>query len=359
MRECLRLAGLGRGSVSPNPLVGAVLVRHGKIIGRGHHARFGGPHAEVRCLRTAGARLSGSTLYVNLEPCSYYGKTPPCTDLIISAGVREVFAAMRDPNPLVAGAGIRKLRAAGITVHVGLLEEEARRLNRAFIRHITSRRPYVHLKIAQSLDGMIAGEGGSPRRITSIESRALVYRMRAEHDAILVGARTIRVDDPLLTVHSARGRSPHAVILDGHLSVSSNARVFRTTGKRLVIVCTTGRTAKRKRKAVEALKRRGVNVLEFDARSATLSLRPLLQRLYRLNIGSILVEGGRQVFTQFVRERCVDEVSIFIAPKFLEKGVTAFAETARTRFSTLIDPTSTTVRLIGGDILLNSIVQGG
>ena len=226
MQECLRLAERGRGSVSPNPMVGAVLVRKGRVLGRGYHARFGGPHAEVNCLGSVRGSTADSTLYVNLEPCAYYGKTPPCVDAVIAAGVREVFTAMKDPNPRVAGRGIRKLRSAGITVHVGLLGDEAKRLNRAFIRHTTVRRPFVHLKIAQSLDGMIAGPRRDNRWITSSASRALVHRMRSEHDAVLVGAGTIRADNPLLTVRSARGRNPHVVILDGRLNVSPKARIF-------------------------------------------------------------------------------------------------------------------------------------
>lgn len=359
MRECLRLAEFGRPAVSPNPLVGAVLVRNGKVIGRGYHARFGAPHAEVRCLRAARGPLSGSTLYVNLEPCSHHGKTPPCADLIIASGVREVFIAMRDPNPLVAGRGIRRLRSAGVQVHLGVLEKEAKRLNRAFLRYITSRRPFVHLKIAQSLDGMIAGPRGSPRWITSAASRVLVHQLRSDHDAVLVGAGTIHADDPQLNVRLARGRSPHVVVLDGRLRISPNARVFRTAHKRSVFVCTTREAAIRKRRTVESLRAHGVKILEFNMPSGTIRLRPLLRRLYHLNIGSLLVEGGRGVFTQFVRHGLVDEMSIFIAPILMGSGLTTFSEAARSSFSRLIDPGSATVKLISGDILLHSMVREG
>ena len=357
MRECLRLAELGKGSVSPNPMVGAVLVRRGKVIGRGYHKRFGGAHAEVRCFQSVQGSCKGATLYVNLEPCSYYGKTPPCADLVIASGVCEVFIAMKDPNPLVAGRGIRKLRSAGIKVHVGLLQPEAERLNRFFIRYITSRRPYVHVKIAQTLDGMIAGPRGVSSWFTSPASRRLVHRMRADHDAILVGAGTIRSDNPRLTVRAVRGKDPHVVILDGRLRLPPKARVFESARKRLVCVCTTRKAAARRAGIVTTLRRAGVQVLEFENPSSTLRLRSVLGRLHELHIGSVLVEGGRQVFSQFIREDLIDELSIFIAPKLMGKGIPAFDERSRAAFSKLMAASSVSVDKTDGDVLIKSVVR--
>lgn len=321
MRECLELAKKGEGLVSPNPLVGALLVRNGKIIGRGFHRRYGEAHAEVDCIRHARGPVAGATLYVNLEPCSHHGKTPPCAEMIIQAGIRDVVVATKDPNPLVGGRGIRRLRAAGVAVRVGVLEDEARYLNRSFFLHITRRRPYVHLKIAQTLDGMIASRSGKPRWISSKESRRMVHLWRGVYDAVLVGAGTVIADDPKLTVRYHRGRHPAAIILDGGLNTPVSASLFKAD--RPVYLVTSKQSVRVRHSRAESLERKGATLVVVSGRPSALNLKRVLNLLYRYGVGSILVEGGQAVFTQFLCRGPVDELSIFLAPTVLGAGIPA------------------------------------
>ncbi len=332
MRECFRLARMGEGMVSPNPLVGAVLVRGGRIIGRGYHRRFGGPHAEVECLKHARGQVAGATLYVNLEPCSHFGKTPPCADLIVRSGIRKVVVATADPNPRVSGRGIRRLRSAGIVVDVGVLEEDARNLNRSFFLHIARRRPYVHVKIAQTLDGMIASRSGRPRWISSRESRAMVHRWRAQYDAVLVGVGTVIADDPRLTVRMHKGRNPATVILDGGLRVPEDAALFKAD--RHVFVITSASALTRSARKAKRLEKRGAILLGIRGSGITLNLYQAMKALYHHDIGSVLVEGGREVFSQFLRRGPVDELSIFLAPTVMGHGISAVTNAGR-RHSTV------------------------
>jgi len=318
MRECLRLARLGEGRVSPNPMVGAILVRGGRILSRGFHRRYGGPHAEVDCLARYRGDPSGATLYVNLEPCVHHGKTPPCTDRIITSRIAEVVIAMGDPNPLVSGRGVRRLRDAGIRVRSGVLQREAAALNEEFIVGITERRPFVHLKLAQSKDGFITDGSRNETRISGRPARTLVHRWRSRTDAVLVGAGTIRIDNPELSVRHVRGRDPAVVILDGRLSVSPEARVFRSARRRKVFVVTRAGADHR---TVRDLSRRGVQVVQFASRTMRLPMRRVLQTLYSLEIGSLLVEGGGDVARQLVAEGLVDRVSLFVAPVAFGDGV--------------------------------------
>ena len=320
MRDCLRLAEKGRGMVSPNPMVGAVLVRHGRIIARGWHERFGHPHAEANCLRKARGDLSTATLYVSMEPCSHIGKTPPCADMIVVSGIRRVVLAMQDPNPRVSGRGVARLRGAGIKVTVGVLEQDARELNRVFIHHIVRRRPYVHLKIAQSLDGIIASPHTRGRWISSAESRRRVHAIRARSDAILVGAGTVRADNPRLTVRHGAVADPTVVILSGRRRVPEHARVFKS-GRRVLLITQEGNE---RAAMIRRLESRGVTIVRAPGRRGRLALRTVLRELYRHNIGSLLVEGGGDVFGQFLREDLVDELTLFLAPAVLGGGLSSF-----------------------------------
>jgi len=357
MRLCLRLAARGRGHVSPNPLVGAVLVRKGRVVARGWHRRFGGPHAEVDCLRKARGRLREATLYVNLEPCAHYGKTPPCTERIIAAGIGSVVIGMRDPNPLVAGRGIRMLKGAGIRVRAGVLEEEAKELNRFFTTHITRSTPYVHVKVAQSIDGFIGGER-APRYLSSPASLRLVHRWRAEYDAVLVGAGTVRTDNPRLTVRHHRGRDPHVVIIDGELRVPESANVLKRDQGRGVFLCVSEGAARRHAGKVQRLEGRGIAVLRFRSRGGLIPLNDVLHQLYRFSIGSILVEGGSNIFNQFVRGHLADELSVFVTPMLLGKGVPAFAlcDGAAPAFSTARELHG---RTVGKDMLFSARLRRG
>ncbi|BCV20980.1 bifunctional diaminohydroxyphosphoribosylaminopyrimidine deaminase/5-amino-6-(5-phosphoribosylamino)uracil reductase RibD [Moorella sp. Hama-1] len=314
MRRALDLARRGLGRTSPNPAVGAVIVKDGRVIGEGYHQKAGTPHAEIHALQAAGPAARGSTLYVTLEPCCHYGRTPPCTEAIIAAGIRRVVAAMADPNPRVAGGGFQALRQAGIEVETGLLAEEARQLNEAFIKYITTGNPWVTLKMALTLDGKIATRTGAARWITGPEARERAHELRDTHDAILVGIGTVLADDPELTTRlpGVRGRDAVRVILDSHLRLPLTARVVSLRSAAPTLVATT---AAAPAEAREELAARGVQVLVLPAEAGRVAWQPLLAELARRQITSILVEGGSGVNATALAAGVVDKVIAFIAPK--------------------------------------------
>jgi diaminohydroxyphosphoribosylaminopyrimidine deaminase / 5-amino-6-(5-phosphoribosylamino)uracil reductase len=352
MLECLALARRGAGYVSPNPMVGAVLVRHGRIVAKGYHRKFGGPHAEVDCLRNYRGPVESSTLYVNLEPCSHFGKTPPCTDLIIAKAIPRVVVGMKDPNPSVAGRGIRKLRSAGIRVEVGILRDESEGLNLHFIRHIVRRRPFVHVKIAQTLDGKIAGPDNTQLQISGPKSVALVHAWRSDHDAVLVGAETIRADNPLLSVRHATGRDPAVIILDGRLSLSGDERVFQSAKRRSVFLFCDETAARRKPRLVKKLSALRVEVVRMKGKRKRVAVSDVLDYLYWRNIGSVLVEGGSAIFGEFTRKRYCDQLSVFVAPRILGEGVAAFGRDYDRQFVLSALKKAETVK-VGSDYLLH------
>lgn len=325
MRAALTEARKGLGKTSPNPLVGAVLVKDGAVVARGHHRGAGLPHAEVEALAALqGKDASGLVLYVNLEPCNHQGRTGPCTEAILAAGIPVVVVGMVDPNPLVNGKGIARLREAGITVRAGVLEKDCRRLNEAFARWITAGRPHVTLKAAVSLDGRISAAGGEPRWISGEESRAEVHRIRNAIDAVLVGANTVLRDDPLLTTRVPKGpsRTARRVVLDAKLRIPPAARVLvPVKGAPPTTVFAAEDVAEAKEKAITAS---GATVVRI-ARTETggIDLPAALTWLAKAGVTSVLVEGGAQVFTSFLQARAVDRVLVFVAPRFLGESATA------------------------------------
>jgi diaminohydroxyphosphoribosylaminopyrimidine deaminase / 5-amino-6-(5-phosphoribosylamino)uracil reductase len=320
MRRCLDLARKGGRNVSPNPMVGCVIVKSGEIIGEGYHEKFGGPHAEVNAIMSAAFPVEGSDVFVNLEPCSYFGKTPPCVDLLIERKVGKVHVAMLDPNPRVNGAGVRMLRDAGIEVRVGVLGEEARRLNEAFVKFSASKLPFVTLKVAQSLDGRIALMNGRSKYITSTESLRKVHELRAEYDAVLVGAGTIKADNPSLTVRLAEGESPVRIVLDGKLSSPIGSKLFHDRKSRVILFHSVSRGTGSKNK-LTALAKLGVELhaLKVDGRG-NIPLKAVLKRIAAMGIASVLVEGGASVFSQFIRSGMADKLQLFVAPTIIGKG---------------------------------------
>jgi diaminohydroxyphosphoribosylaminopyrimidine deaminase / 5-amino-6-(5-phosphoribosylamino)uracil reductase len=313
MRRALDLAARGAGFVSPNPLVGAVIVRDGHVVGEGWHRGPGTPHAEVAALDAAGERASGATLYTTLEPCSHYGRTPPCAPRVVEAGVARVVAAMGDPNPLVNGQGLNALRAAGIDVTVGVLGEEAARLNEPFLKHVRTGVPFVTLKMAASLDGKAAARDGSSRWITGTEARAEVHRMRALADAVLVGAGTAYRDDPSLTVRDAdlEGAPPLRVVVDGRGIVPETHRLF-SDGAAPTLVATTELAPEGRR---NAWRDRGADVLVLDdAGSGLIPLSDLFRELGKRDVQHVLMEGGPTIAWEAVREGIVDRLVLFFAP---------------------------------------------
>lgn len=307
MRQALQLAERGRGRTSPNPMVGALVVdAGGVIVGRGAHESAGGPHAEVHALRDAGERARGATLYCTLEPCSHQGRTGPCAPLVVAAGVARVVIATEDPNPVAAG-GLALLRSRGIEVHAGVLEHEAHRLNRPFFTSVRFNRPFVTAKVAVSLDGYVAKEGGRPLRLTAPPADRLVHRERAEVDAIAVGSGTVLADDPSLTPRGAyRCRRLARVIFDRRLRTTAQARVFTTLHAGPVIIVTSEAAPTR---AMSDLEGAGATVLPLDPAT---SLAGVLHRLCALGITSMMVEGGPQLHRAFWDADLVDRVQIFV-----------------------------------------------
>jgi len=313
LRRALEVAERGRGLTSPNPLVGAVVVREGRIVGEGAHLRAGGPHAEVEALAAAGERARGATLYVTLEPCNHHGRTPPCAAAVARAGITRVVVASGDPNPDVDGGGVRALQQAGITVEVGLLGVEAERQNRAWLTAMRERRPHVTLKAAATLDGKIADVHGASRWITGEPARRQVHRMRAESDAIVVGITTALRDDPSLTVRlpTPWPREPYRVVLDTHARLSPEARVIHAGAPARALVAVGPSAAPARVAALEAA---GATVVRCPARDGRVDVSALLTRLFALEVRAVLVEGGSEVHAAFLDAGLVDRVALFVAP---------------------------------------------
>ncbi len=316
MRRALELAAMGEGFTSPNPMVGAVVVRKGRIVGEGWHQAAGLPHAEVNALDDAGKRSRGSTLFVTLEPCHHIGRTPPCTEKILASGVSRVVMAMQDPNPGVKGGGAEFLKSKGIQVTDGVCEQEARRLNECFIKHVTTGRPFVIVKCAATLDGRIASSAGDSKWITGPDSRRFVHRLRHRLDAIMVGSSTVKIDNPALTTRweSAVTKNPLRVVLDTHLSIPEESQVL-DMGVEPGVIVATGPDADDNR--IASLKKKGVDIIVCPLHEEKIDLKVLLQHLGARGITGILIEGGSQVIGSAFSQGVVDRIYFFYAPKIL------------------------------------------
>jgi len=314
MRLALRLARRGLGRTSPNPPVGAVVVAGQKVVGRGFHRKAGLPHGEAEALRKAGKQTRGATLYVTLEPCAHFGRTPPCSEAVIAAGISRVVIGTRDPNPSVPGNGVARLRAAGIEVTSGVEQAACDELIAAFRKHVTTGMPLVTLKLAASLDGRIATVTGESRWITSEASRRYVHRLRAEHDAILVGADTVRRDDPELTCRLRGGRNPLRIILDGRLRLPLKAKVLANTRAAPTLVVTGQRVSPAKTRQIAAC---DATVVHLPARAGRISMTRVMRALGRRGVMSVLIEGGATLAAEALAARVVDRVLIFYAPKLI------------------------------------------
>ena len=312
MEEALALARKGIGRTSPNPMVGAVLVKNGRIVGRGYHRRAGLPHAEIEAIKNARGRAKGATLYVNLEPCAHWGRTPPCVPAIIQAGIARVVCAATDPNRQVRGGGAAKLRRAGIKVSMGTRADEARNLNEVFYTYHEKRRPFVALKFAASLDGKLATRERDSKWITSAAARAFARKLRSRYDAVLVGANTVLADDPHLGARAKGRRDPLRVILDARLRIPLAARVLRDQNGPVAV---SSRAPKSKK---TRLMKRGIPVITFAG--STVPLPALLAQLRKRGITSVLVEGGGNVLGQFLDARAADRVYVFYGPLLIGGG---------------------------------------
>jgi diaminohydroxyphosphoribosylaminopyrimidine deaminase/5-amino-6-(5-phosphoribosylamino)uracil reductase len=358
MKVAIAQARKAVGKVSPNPMVGAVVVKKGEILGRGYHHQAGSPHAEINALRKAGKKTKNADLYVNLEPCCHYGRTPPCVNAIIDSGVKKVIIGIRDPNPLVSGKGISRLNAAGIITHVGVLEEECTALNEIYIKYITKKIPFTILKIAATLDGRIATRSGDSRGITGQQSLRVVHALRSQSDAIMAGIGTVQADNPLLTtrLHGKRGKDPIRVIVDSSLKVSPRAKVFNPHSQAGVIIATTKNASERKKKQLD---KAGAKVLTIDSENGRVGLKKLMIALGKLEISSLLIEGGTRLATAALEDGIVDKIVFFYAPKILggrlAPGITAGEGVEH--INRALKVSDLKVRRCGEDILVEGYIR--
>jgi diaminohydroxyphosphoribosylaminopyrimidine deaminase/5-amino-6-(5-phosphoribosylamino)uracil reductase len=346
MRMALAEAARGAGRTSPNPAVGAVLVKGGRVVGRGHHARAGGPHAEIVALRAAGARARGADLYTTLEPCDHQGRTPPCSQAVLAAGVRRVFVGSHDPNPLVNGRGVARLTAAGLPVTSGVLGAECDALNAAWFTFITERRPFVTLKLAATLDGRLATRAGDSRWVTGPEARAWVHRLRDRVDAVLVGRATALADDPRLTTRlpGGGGRDPLRVVLDTRLSLPPRLRLFRQRSRARTLVAHASPRRRDLGPRVDLVRcRRGPGGVD---------LGDLLGKLAARGVTHLLVEGGGAVAGAFLAAGLVDRLALFLAPAVLGQGVGWSPTLAPDRMAEALRLPDLSVERLGEDLLL-------
>lgn len=349
MRRALQLARRGKGSVSPNPLVGAVYVRDGMVIAEGWHRRYGADHAEVDALKRAPGGVKGATLYVTLEPCSHWGKTPPCCEALVAQGISRAVIATLDPNPLVAGKGAQYLREHGVEVTVGTLEKEALRLNEVYFHYMLTALPFVTVKYAQSLDGRIATTSGASRWISSEQARSYAHRLRAEHDAVMIGIGTAIADDPELTVRLVKGRDPLRICLDSKLRIPLDARLLRGETPTLIVTTVAEMQGK-----VQEIERRGKEVLILPPTAeGRVPIRPLLERLATRGVTSILVEGGARVVTSLLREGFVERIVVITSPIILGRGTEAIGDLGISELKDALRPASWQLRRVGGDVVFD------
>ena len=357
MRRALALAARARGRTSPNPLVGAVVVQGGEVVGEGYHQAAGGAHAEVHAINHAGAAANGGALYVTLEPCSHYGRTPPCTETIIQSGIAQVFAAHVDPNPKVGGNGIQELEKAGIRVHVGLCEPEARRLNEIFIKYIRTNRPFVILKSAMSLDGKIATVSGESQWISSEASRLRGHEIRDTVDAVLVGVNTVLNDNPSLTTRlpCRDGKDPTRIVVDSECRTPLTANVFNMDSDADTIIATTKRASEERITRLEAT---GAKVVVVEEAENRVCLSSLMQVLGCQGITSVLIEGGAEVNASALKAGIVDKIMFFVAPKLIggADAPSPIGGDGIQRLTEAHELRDVSVKLIDGDILVEGYV---
>lgn len=350
MMRALELAKNGMGKTSPNPMVGAVLVKNGKIIAETWHMAAGKKHAEIKVLQSVSSEnIKGATLYVTLEPCCHYGKTPPCADFLLKKGLKRIVVAMRDPNPLINGKSIKILRKAGITVNVGILKKEAERLNEAFARFITSEYPFVVAKIAATLDSKIASVSGDSRWITNEQSRKMVHRMRARVDAIITSGKTVMIDDPHLGACVPRGRDPLRVIIDSALTTHLNSQVYRDKN---VLVATSDYSSPSQKKAFEKAK---IPLVFFKGRRVP--LKALLRYLRGQNIASVMIEAGAGLTSAFLQQKLVDKIHYFIAPKILGEGLPALSNLGIKKIRNAITLKKVSIECFGDNVMFTGYMK--
>ena len=311
MKQALALARKGKGKTYPNPMVGCVIVLDGEIVGKGWHEYFGGAHAEVNALAASGEKSRGSTLYVTLEPCNHWGKTPPCAEAIIKAGVARVVAAMTDPNPITSNQGIRRLKKNGIAVTTGVLRQQAERLNRDYIHHIEKTLPRVTVKAAMSLDGKIAARTSDSKWITGQKAREYVHHLRSRYDAVLVGIGTVVSDDPFLTSHG-KGNNPVRVVIDPALKTSPGSNVVNNESPSVIVYALPGDVKK-----IVSLKKKGVILIGLPKQNGRINFKTIINKLQEISLRRVFIEGGGETIASALKDEVVDDVLVFIAPRII------------------------------------------
>jgi diaminohydroxyphosphoribosylaminopyrimidine deaminase/5-amino-6-(5-phosphoribosylamino)uracil reductase len=349
MRRALFLARRGLGKTGPNPAVGCVIVKDGKVVGEGWHKRAGTPHAEVHALAQAGASAKNADVYVTLEPCAHFGKTPPCADALIEAGVARVYAGMVDPNPRVSGRGLEKLRAAGIVATAGILEDACRVVNEPFIKHVTTGLPFVILKSALTLDGKSATAEGDARWITNERTRRYVHKLRSQVDAIMVGVGTVIADDPQLTARIPGGKDPLRVVVDSKLKAPLSAKLFHLKSEATTLVATVSGDAVR----IAGIRETGAEIVICQEKKGKVDLHDLLARLGAMHLQSVLLEGGSTLAGEALRQGLIDKVMLFYAPKMVGgEGPGLFAGRGVARMEDAIRLRKITYNRFGEDLLI-------
>jgi diaminohydroxyphosphoribosylaminopyrimidine deaminase/5-amino-6-(5-phosphoribosylamino)uracil reductase len=363
MRSALKLAAKGIGSVEPNPAVGCIITKSGQVIGKGYHKKFGGPHAEVNAIEDCGklaVKPDGGTMYVTLEPCCHEGKTGPCTQAIIRAGLARVVAATQDPSEHAQGRGFEELRRAGIEVDVGLCEEQARLLNAPFFKYARTGKPWVVLKWAQSIDGKLAwAETSEQRWISNEASRRDAHRLRRRVGAIVVGINTVLADDPLLSPRPSGGKKPLRIVLDNKLRIPLKARLLRTTKSSPVLVCTSSAAVEANMKHAERIRKRGAEVLAHDDAGGASNLRFLLDELGCRGVQQVLIEGGPQVLTSFLREELADEVCVYIASQILGAAGAAYIGAPMAEAFRAVSLGHVDIKAFEEDVRIDGLLEAG
>ncbi|MDX2478803.1 MAG: bifunctional diaminohydroxyphosphoribosylaminopyrimidine deaminase/5-amino-6-(5-phosphoribosylamino)uracil reductase RibD [Desulfuromusa sp.] len=352
MQLALNLARQGKGRTAPNPPVGAVIVNSGIVVGEGFHPQYGEPHAEIFALRQAGEKAQGAAIYVTLEPCSHYGKTPPCADALIAAGIKSVYIGAVDPNPQVSGRGIEKLRKNGIKVQTGILESQCRCLLAAFTKHITTGLPFTIYKAAMTLDGNTATSTGDSKWVSGEESRRQVHRLRDRVEAIMVGIGTVLKDDPLLNTRlpNGDGRDPLRVVVDSQLRISPECRILKQKSLAKTLIATIS-TDQRK---ILALQNRGAEVVVLPTDSAKVSLSALWEELGRRQVQTLLLEGGSTLATAVLKNDLIDRLMLYVAPKLLggSPGIGIFSGVGCTEMSDALKLEDLHYEMVGDDLLI-------
>ena len=355
MDLAMKLALKAKGKTSPNPAVGALVVKQGRIIGKGFHEKAGLAHAEIIALDEAGKNSKGATLYVTLEPCAHFGRTPPCVDRIIKSGVKEVVIGMVDPNPLNNGKGINILKQQGIKVKVGALEDSLKKINEAFIKYITKRTPFVTVKVAQSLDGKIATRSGDSKWITSDKSRGIAHRMRAEYDAIMVGVNTVLRDNPKLNVWFSH-KQPIKIVVDSQLSTPSDSSIFLGNSKVIIVTVAARPGQETENRKILSQK---ATIVEVKEKSGQINLKSMMKKLARLEITNILVEGGGMLIGSLFDEKLVDKILFFVSPKIIggKEAISSVMGKGISRADEAIKLKNVSLRHFGEDFLVEAYIK--